>query len=768
MLGDSGAIVIVTNSASLTAAYGLAGEEHQVINLDEIADDLSEDNLCLPIASSSLAYILYTSGSTGNPKGVVQSHRNVLHNTMRHTNAYCICSDDRQSLLYTSSVYGGQRDMYNALLNGASLHIYSVKVDGIFGLADWIINNEISIYCSVATIFRQFSETLTGCESFDSVRLIKLGGEATYKREVDAYKKYFSPDCIMHCGLGSTETGMVRSFYINKSTPINGNTVPLGYPVDDMEVLLLDEVGKPVIAGNIGEIAIKSRYIALGYWRNPELTQKVFKVDPEDGDVRTYFTGDLGIIHPDGCLEHRGRKDFQIKIRGNRVEVSEVEMALLAQGTIKDVVIVGWKDPQGIDKLVAYLVSGETKPSIAALQQALAAKLPEFMVPSYFVWLDTLPLLPNGKLDRKALPTPGNDRTSLGHEYTEPSTPLERRLIEIWSSLLGVSKIGIHDPFFELGGDSLSAVMMFAALDKELGVSLPTSTLAEHPTIHKLAYILSDRENCIEWPVLVPVKKTGDKPPLFCVHGIFGDQFFLRSLGAHLNSDRPLYAFQSPRLDGRYFRHKTIDALARDYLQELRTIQPHGPYYLSGYSFGGLIALEMARQLTANHEAVAYLAIFDSNPPALSDTKPIGRMQRIISIPSEVLDFSAKALLTRKKLGVRTRLTVMVKAMQSATKYIKGKLQHLYLRFGFRLPVMKRDEYIAWNHYRLCCTYHPDRYSGVIDIFYTGKKEARITAGWRNVISGQTSFYPVPGEHHDFFKEPHVVVFAEQINNHLA
>jgi amino acid adenylation domain-containing protein len=768
MLDDAGAKTLITHTYHLTVASALSDGGLDILNIDEIDVNVFDRNPNLSIAPSSLAYVLYTSGSTGNPKGVMHSHRNVLHNVMRHTNSYRICPDDRQSLLYTASVYGGQRDMYNALLNGAALYVYGIKKEGIQGLARWLDTNRVSIYCSVATIFRQFIETLDVSQRMNHIRLLKLGGEATYSREVDAFKHFFSPDCVMHCGLGSTETGLVRNFFINKSTVISGNTVPLGYPVDDLEVLLLNEAGQTVADEECGEIAIKSRYISLGYWRNTELTNKVFSTDSQSRDVRIYRTGDLGIIHPDGCLEHRGRRDFQIKIRGNRVEVPEIEMALTKLEAVKEAAVIGWKSPQGIDKLIAYLVaSGSSKPSTKYLHKSLGAMLPDHMVPSYFLWLDAFPLLPNGKLDRNALPRPDSTPTMLEQSFVEAGTPVEKKLVEIWSAILGVVSIGIHDSFFELGGDSLSAVMLFARIDKVFGINLPMSTLVERPTITKLAPLLARRAARIEWSTIVPVKLTGDRPPLFCVHGVFGEQFFLRSLGGTLNQDRPLYALQSRRLDGKYFGFKTVEDIATIYLAEIRLVQPLGPYFLSGYSFGGNVALEIARQLKVAGEIVALLVLFDTNPPGRADVPAQGFLNALLGMPVDILDFSAKAILSRNKLGFRTRYRVVSRTMMSALKYIQSQVLHISLKVGWTLPVLMRDEYVGWNHYRLSLAYRPQSYAGDVTVFYTAKKKVRIEAEWKEFVSGTLTTYPLQGEHDTFFKMPHVQVLAAQLNRLL-
>ena len=323
MLTDSGATLIVTNDQNLCLAKRLALDSDHLLNLDRIDSNVPDTNPGLSLSSSSLAYILYTSGSTGRPKGVIQNHRNVLHNVMRHTNTLRICPDDRQSLLYPSSVYGAMRDTFNALLNGAGLFHFPIK-EGLVGLAEWLMEKHITIYCSVATYLPPVPRTLPGQKQFPKLRLIKLGGETVYRQDVELYKANFSPDCVLCCGLSSTETGLVREYLINQGTVIPGHTVPLGYPVEDMEVLLLDDNGEQVGMNCIGEIAIKSRYVAIGYWERSDLTQQVFFPASCDDEKRIYRTGDLGLMRPDGCLEHHGRRTFRSK--SEAIELSSLRL----------------------------------------------------------------------------------------------------------------------------------------------------------------------------------------------------------------------------------------------------------------------------------------------------------------------------------------------------------------------------------------------------------------------------------------------------------
>jgi non-ribosomal peptide synthetase component F len=292
ILEDLQASYIVTNNKNLLLAKSLAGTVLDLVNIDEL-DSLPDGDPCIAIQPESLSWVIYTSGSTGKPKGVIQNHLNVLHFMMNYTNALHICVDDRLTLLYSFSVNGGSHDIFAALLNGAALFPLDLKEDGFTYLGDWLIEERITIYHSVPTVFRQFVEGLTGQSEFPDIRIIRLGGEPVYKRELDFFKRLFSNDCILVNRLGSSETGSLRMYFVNKETQISGNLVPVGYAVMDNEILLVDDTGKQ-IAGDEGEIAVKTRYVSPGYWGRPDLTDAVFLPDPAGGEERIYRTGDLG------------------------------------------------------------------------------------------------------------------------------------------------------------------------------------------------------------------------------------------------------------------------------------------------------------------------------------------------------------------------------------------------------------------------------------------------------------------------------------------
>jgi amino acid adenylation domain-containing protein len=490
MLEDSQAKLLLTNQTNRSLADALA-QNVPVIDISVLDSISSAENLGLPYSQGSLAFILYTSGSTGAPKGFSQTHCNVVHDTRNYTNTGHFCADDRLLLVSSISFADSVRTIYSALLNGASLYPFDIRVEGLTSLANWLIQNEITIYRSVPTVFRHFASTLTCEERFPKIRLIYLAGEPVYKKDVELYRKHFSEDCIFVNRLGTGEALTFRWYFIDKKTPIKGTHVPVGYAVPDKEVVLLGDVQQGADGSRIGEIAVKSEYLAPGYWKKIDLTQTVFLPDPEGGKSRIYRTGDLGRMLPDGCLVHLGRKDFQMKIRGYRIEIAEIEMALLDHVAIEEAVVRLWESRPGDQRLVAYLVhTGQKGLTVTELRRFLKEALPTYMIPSTFVMLDHLPLTPNGKLDRRALPAPDRVRPALDNPYVAPRTPMEETLAEIWARVLDLDQIGINDNFFELGGHSLLATQVISRVINTFRVKVPLRSLFQAPTVADMAVVI--------------------------------------------------------------------------------------------------------------------------------------------------------------------------------------------------------------------------------------------------------------------------------------
>ncbi len=491
IVSDSEASLLVTNSDGLADAKLLATGRVPVVNVDDVAAEAPDGNLEIAVSPDALAYIIYTSGSTGKPKGVMQSHRNVLHGCWRRSVLQRVSPEDRMTLFYSCSVMGSVYCIFGALLNGASLHPYDLSKDGLDRLAGWLRDQRITIYHSVASVFRQLSSIDSMSAARFDVRLVIFGGEAVRVSDVEQARRIFSRDCVFYTGLGSTETGTTRYFPIGPDTSLDGTVVPLGFPVEDMDIVLLDEHGAPVTCGQVGEIAVQSAYLALGYWNDDLATSRAFRAIGEGEARRQYRTGDLGCLHESGLLEHRGRKDFQVKIRGFRVETGEIEAALLAHPGVNQAVVIARNDAVGDKQLVAYTVPEESSKLAAALRSLLRESLPEYMVPSRYVSLGSLPLTPNGKVDRNQLPAPEESAAPI-EEGSVAGSEIEERLIMIFEEVLKSRVTSRDDSFFDLGGHSLSALGVVTSINRRFDVDLPPIVLFSYPRIKDLAAVLAD------------------------------------------------------------------------------------------------------------------------------------------------------------------------------------------------------------------------------------------------------------------------------------
>jgi amino acid adenylation domain-containing protein len=479
--------LILTDNDHVSLAHDLARDRSKILNLDETDGALPDQNPGLSVSPDQIAYINYTSGSTGEPKGVIWNHRNELFGIRVKTNELHISPDDRVSLVRSNNV-GANRDMFLALLNGAALFPFDLHEQGLAGLGDWLLGEEITVYTCVATIFRHSVQSLNRNRKFSSIRLIHIGGEPLSKTDVELYKKHFSDECLFVSRYSISETQAVSYYFIDKRTEITEERVPVGYPLEGNELSLLDDDGKEVGLKQVGEIAVTSPYLALGYWNDPVLTRSKFLPDPKGGRARTYLTGDLGYRLPDGCLVHMGRKDFQTKIRGHRVEVSEVEMALLDIPGIKQVAVVALGESGNERRLVAYVVAREDEsPTFAQIRQLVKEKLPDYMIPSSFMRLDSLPLTASGKLDRQVLPPFVGSRDRVANTVMGARTAVEAVLAKIWKEVMKLSAVGIHDDFAGLGGDSLLAAQIVSRVSDIFPLKRPVTTLFAAPTVAMLA-----------------------------------------------------------------------------------------------------------------------------------------------------------------------------------------------------------------------------------------------------------------------------------------
>ena len=488
MLEDSEAKLLVTERRNEPLARRLARHNLKILCCDEIAPQIAGHNLQLHIAPETPALILYTSGSTGRPKGVLHDHRSILVEIGNYVRDTRPAPGDAMSLCTSMSFAMSVRNLYAALLTGATLFPYDLARRGFGGFADWIQRNRITILYMPPTAFRSFCDCLPCDAYFPSIRVLRIAGEPISGEEVRRHRHHFRPDCMLYHGLGPTEAFTVaRSWMTLGSCDVVGK-MPIGEPLPDKDVLLLDDAGYPVATGSIGHIVVRSKYLARGYWRNADLTGKAFVSDPSGGGERLYKTGDLGMRLACGKLMHMGRRDTQVKIRGHRIEVAEIELALRGLDAVKTAVVEARQREDGEKALVAYVVPAEgASCSVSSLRDGLSQTLPDYMIPSAFVRIDKLPSLPNGKVDRHALPPPPAMRPALNAPFTPSRTPTEARIAGIWAEILSLAEIGADDPFLELGGDSLQAARILARMQEAFEVQLPLVSLFEMATVANLA-----------------------------------------------------------------------------------------------------------------------------------------------------------------------------------------------------------------------------------------------------------------------------------------
>lgn len=767
ILDHSESSALLADESNLALARRLAPAGVRVINIDRV--DSVEQAIDLPnLPPDRPAYILYTSGSTGRPKGVVQNHRNVLHFIRVYTNSLHIDSADRLTLLSSYCFDASVMDIYGALLNGATLYPIDIRREGLAHLSEHLCTEKITIYHSTPTVYRYFIETLSARKEFPGLRLIVLGGEEVSRRDVELYRKHFSNGCIFVNGLGPTESTVSLQNFIDKRTAVSNESIPVGFPVAETEILLLSNTGKPVEIQ--GEIAIKSRHVALGYWRDPEATSAAFIGSQKGGDTcRIYKTGDLGRRLPDGRVRFEGRKDFQIKIRGFRVETGEIEAVLCHHPLVRESVVVA-QDIEGRgQQLVAYVVPQTDRlPNENELRTFLKKQLPEYMLPAALVVLDALPMTESGKVNRRALPDPVLHNPKAVAAPSAPRTELEKLLLPIWSEVLGVP-VGVTDNFFECGGHSLMAVRLFAQIEKRLGHHLPLATLFQAPTVAQLAAAI-EGDSMHQRTSLVPIQTGGANPTFFCVHGLGGHVLEFYDLARHLGPNQPFYGLQSQGLDGKQPLLTSIREMARHYIKEMRELQPAGPYFIGGRSLGGTIAFEMAGQLRAQNEEVGLLALLDTYPAGYAKLLPA------VSQPETNFGRATNRIESHFRNLRRLSFTEKVLYLTEKARYAPRKMKSFVWRRAYRryrnfnraVPRLLRD--VAEYNSMAGHEYVPQVYDGRVTLFWaSGDLRAYdLVEGWRVLVPRGIEVQEISGTHLNIIKEPHVAELALKLNESLA
>ena len=496
ILADAGALAIVADEPNLARARQLAGDHLVVIEIGRLpaaavptpaAPPPSVPLPAVPLSLDAPAILNYTSGSTGQPKGVLQTHRSALAQAVRFASYYHVCSADRLAFFDALAWAGPFWDVFGPLCLGASIAPFDLRRHGMPALVRWLHEVEATLIAGLQVV-RQIAYTNPD-QRFPSVRLVHIGGDAIFRADVAACRRVF-PNALIAVGLGTSEAGRLTDFLIDGGTALGDEVMPLGLPAPGLRLLLLSDDGAEVAHGDVGEIAVQSRHLAAGYWRRPDLTAERFRCLDASGNEPAYFTGDLGRLRDDGLLQHMGRKDHALKIRGYQVYPSEIEAILRGVTGVREACVTAHILPEGAQRLVAYLVvERRSFPGVAALRSQLAG-LPNHMKPQNYVFVDSMPRTPTGKIDRSLLPLPQQSRLNVSAEYVAPRTIIEEALASIWEEILSIEGIGVQDIFLELGGESLQAVRIITRVQTSLGVSVSVREFFEAQTIAQMAELI--------------------------------------------------------------------------------------------------------------------------------------------------------------------------------------------------------------------------------------------------------------------------------------
>jgi amino acid adenylation domain-containing protein len=707
----------------------------------------------------SVAVMIYTSGSTGRPKAVCIPHRAVIR-TVRNSNQVQVTPQDRIAQIASPSFDAAIFEIWLALANGATL--VGMRHEVLLGPAQLIRllqTERISILilntAYVHQIGRDSPEVLKG------VRKVMFGGETAEATPLRNILPHVAPGTLVN-SYGPAEGCVATTYHEIFSLSVDMTSVPIGRPITNARMYLLDARMQPVPLGLVGEIYIGGEGVAKGYWNRPELTAQKFLPDPftEKPGALLYRTGDLARLRGNGDFEFVGRIDDQIKIRGHRIELAEVREAITSHSAVKQAFLMVREDAPGDKRLVAYVTLRRPLVSAAdALRRYAAEKLPAHMLPAAFVILDSIPLNTNGKVDRTALPAP-SQRPDMANGYSAPQTDLEQMLTRIWQELLRIDRVGLDDNFFDLGGHSLLAARLIARIEKETGENIPVATLFQAPTVAQLARKLRDHTYASAWAPLVELRSPQGPPlypPFFCIHSLGANLVSFHKLAGLLRPDRAIYGLQPPGLDGNQAPLDTMDAIASAYLEEIRKKQPRGPYYLGGICIGGVVAYEIARRLRAAGEEVRFLALIDSFfPGQLRHLHAQSQLTEYLDCHlGEFLMFSGTARL----------------------KYLARWIGNGFVRLGWALgirshaSVARTARRVSEENIQAIQSYSPQPYMGKITQFMCSDGPQRSyedrRLAWSSLSPNGLEIHVVPGDHLNMVEEPNVRVLAHELQNCL-
>ncbi|MBN8226492.1 amino acid adenylation domain-containing protein [Corallococcus macrosporus] len=707
----------------------------------------------------SLAYIDFTSGSTGRPKGVGTPHAAVLR-TLFGVDYARFGPDETLLLMAPLAFDASTLEVWGALLHGAKLAVFPPHPPtDPHELERVLVRHGVTTLWLTSGLFTQVVDS--HLPALRSLRQVLTGGDVVSAPHVRKVLEQLGVPVTG--GYGPTETTVFATSHRFTQASQVGTAVPLGRPLGNTQVYVLDDSGQPVPPGVQGELYVGGEGLARGYVGQPSLTAERFVPHPFSSTpgARLYRTGDLGRWREDGVLEFLGRADAQVKVRGFRIELAEIEAALLAHSDVREAIVMAREDVPGDKRLTAYVVAPASL-DVAELRAFLKQRLPDYMVPSTVSRLDALPLTANGKVDRKALPAPYSPASD--GAYVAPRTSLEEQLARSFAEVLRVPRVSVTDSFFDLGGHSLLALRLVAAIREHTGQVLPMAALFQHSTVEQLAHRMRQEATALP-PNLVRLDAgTSSARPLFLVHGGGGSVLGYTELIRQLGHDRPVYGLSASGLDGGALPPASIEAMARDYLSQVRAVQPHGPYLLGGWSFGGLVALEMARQLQHTGEQVELLALMDSTVPTPQPrpaADPLGMLAlfaRTLGLPWQELSLDLDRL---RRLEGRGQLAYVLEQLRSSPAKDLGL--GLDLDGAARLFDLHSRLYDAQRGY-----VPGGGYSGPTLLFRAATAPtASGEPDWSTWLTGPVTRYEVPGDHYTMLSAPNASTVAERLLHHL-
>ena len=767
MLKDAEAPVILTQEALLAV---LPQHHTKVVCLDSdseaITQTSAENPICLTMPEN-LAYVIYTSGSTGQPKGVFVSHGSTAEHCLNVQRHYKLDSSDRVLHFASMSFDLSLEQILPTLIVGATLVMMSTNVwhttefhERVSEFRLTVLNIPTGYWQELAREWADLSEWVPNIQP----RVFIVGGDAMLPEFLDLWHRTPMSSIRLINAYGPTETTITATaFDITPRfrEPSALQRIPIGRPLANRETYILNKFGDPVPVGVPGELYIGGDCLARGYLKRPDLTAENFVPNPFSNEpgTRLYKTGDRVRYLSDGNIEFLGRIDDQVKIRGFRIELGEIEAALRQHPAVRETVVLARENALGGKQLVAYLVAqGESPPTASELRVFLKEKLPDYMIPAVFVPLDALPLMPNGKVNRSALPKPGRTTSEPGRTFVAPRNALELQLTSLWEEVLGIRPIGVTDNFFELGGHSLAAVRLFSLIEKRLGKKVPLATVFQGATVEHLAKILHQHSKAPPHSSLVAIQPGGKRRPFFLINPAGGHVFPYVHLAHHLGSDQPSYGLQARGLEEGQEPHTRIEDMAAYYVEALRTVQPWGPYLLGGWSMGGVVALEMAQQFQAQGQKVALLALLDTRIPTADE-----------ELDDE--EFDARLLIDFVRyFGLSLDLR------DSLARLPKHELLERVLEHAKRAGLMPADIEVSQAQpfielckadFRATQNYLLHHYPGRITLFKADQELASTssdpTLGWSEWAAGGVDVHVVPGNHATMVYKPHVEVLAERL-----